>query len=511
VGTAGDGLSADSSYGLWSNSTNLITNGGFETNTTGWTSGLYMVNVSTHARVNTEKKFGSWSLKVTTDGVEALEGAESSSGIAAISGQTYTASMWVKAPVGKALRLELYNSGAGGISFQQFTGTGAWQRVTTTGVATTTSLGVAIRLDFAAQGVFDFYIDGVQLEERPFATPYIHTDGGIVTRSAGRVEAPKSALNQSQGWVAMRVRHGMGAGTEEMPGLFGWGDWFQGFRILYGSGQVVFQRAAGPTTSPWNGVGQGMTAALGAGTLMTVVAAWTDTQIKISVNGAAFAVNTGAANTTPPDPMPSTFRIGEQAVGGQMLNGDVLWFAAGKGTLTDADAAALHAKGNTDPTFSDFTLENDPTLIWNANTATAAATPVGPDFYFESKKYDAGDSTRLKKFKQLMIHYLIQGGAIKVDTVVGLNNLGKTLTGTFPQSVFSWGSLGASIPTWDALKAQYATWSQLVQGVFKPKRLKFQKSSQHLNFRLYQSNKGVSRLRVGPFHIGYKQKRPGRI
>jgi hypothetical protein len=35
----------------------------------------------------------------------------------------------------------------------------------------------------------------------------------------------------------------------------------------------------------------------------------------------------------------------------------------------------------------------------------------GPDFYFESKKFDAGDSTRLKKFKQLMLHYLVQGGS----------------------------------------------------------------------------------------------------
>jgi hypothetical protein len=41
---------------------------------------------------------------------------------------------------------------------------------------------------------------------------------------------------------------------------------------------------------------------------------------------------------------------------------------------------------------------------------TADGGPVGPDWYFESKKFDAGDSTRLKKFKQLMLHYLVQGG-----------------------------------------------------------------------------------------------------
>jgi hypothetical protein len=44
---------------------------------------------------------------------------------------------------------------------------------------------------------------------------------------------------------------------------------------------------------------------------------------------------------------------------------------------------------------------------------TADGGPAGPDFYFESKKFDAGDSTRLKKFKELMLHYLVQGGDIK--------------------------------------------------------------------------------------------------
>src|SRR5437764_14635783 len=37
LGIDGDGLVVpDSSYGLWRGSTNLITNGGFETNVTGW-------------------------------------------------------------------------------------------------------------------------------------------------------------------------------------------------------------------------------------------------------------------------------------------------------------------------------------------------------------------------------------------------------------------------------------------------------------------------------------------
>jgi hypothetical protein len=136
---------------------------------------------------------------------------------------------------------------------------------------------------------------------------------------------------------------------------------------------------------------------------------------------------------------------------------------------------------------------------------------VGPDFFYESKKFSEGDSTRLKKFKQLMMHYLAQSGDIKVDTVIGLNDFGQVLSSTFPASVLTWDTLKNSVANWDAVNAQFATWAFLVQGVFKPKRVKFQRASTHLSFRLYQSTPSMTRLQIGPFAIGYKLKRPGRI
>lgn len=142
---------------------------------------------------------------------------------------------------------------------------------------------------------------------------------------------------------------------------------------------------------------------------------------------------------------------------------------------------------------------------------TADGGPRGPDFYFESKKFNAGDSSLLKKFKLLILHYLVQGGNISVDTVIGLNNIGQTLTGNFPQSVYTWDTIRATTTSWDNLKNQFPTWSDLIQGVFIPRRVKFQKGSQHLSFRLYQSNSTISRLKIGPFGIGYKPKRKGRV
>lgn len=135
----------------------------------------------------------------------------------------------------------------------------------------------------------------------------------------------------------------------------------------------------------------------------------------------------------------------------------------------------------------------------------------GPDFFFESKKFSAGDSLRKKLFKQLAIHYMVQGGPIRLDTVVGLNDIGKTSTSVFPSSAPTWDSLRASVATWDALRALYASWDLLVKAVFRPKRIKFLKRSTHLSFRLYQASPLTTRLRLGPYQIGYKLQRAGRI
>jgi hypothetical protein len=136
---------------------------------------------------------------------------------------------------------------------------------------------------------------------------------------------------------------------------------------------------------------------------------------------------------------------------------------------------------------------------------------AGPDYYEQSKKYDVGDGLRLKRFKQLAVWYLAQGDSISVDVVLGLNEVGQTLTGVFPASVYTWDTLHALITSWNNLKAQFATWSAIVQSVFLPKRLRFQKANQYFAFRLYQTAGTATNIEVGPFQLGYKLMRPGRI
>lgn len=152
-----------------------------------------------------------------------------------------------------------------------------------------------------------------------------------------------------------------------------------------------------------------------------------------------------------------------------------------------------------------FDSENVDALI------STAGGSLGPDFYFETKKFNAGEDIRLKRIRQVAAHYLAQGGDIKVDTVIGLNDVGSTLTGVLPASVYTWDTLRLAVATWDALALQYPNWVSLVQGVFRPKKIGFMKKGHHIAFRFYQSSSAMVRVRIGPIQLGYKPMRPSRV
>lgn len=135
----------------------------------------------------------------------------------------------------------------------------------------------------------------------------------------------------------------------------------------------------------------------------------------------------------------------------------------------------------------------------------------GPDIYVETKKFDIGDGLRLKRFKQFAVWYLAQGGGIHLDAVLGLNEVGTTLTTTLPASVYNWDQLGNLFTSWDDLALEFATWDDIVSAVFLPKRARFSKKSQYFSMRLYRETDQVSRAQFGPFSLGYKVLRPGRV
>jgi len=164
--------------------TNLCTNGGFETNTTGWSN---TDGTSVLARTTSEAKFGTASLSVTTDAGAGGRGVRTPYAVTASA--AYTASAWVKATVGKAFTIRAMRADLSTtIATGTFTATGDWQRVTLSYTAPATENNYVLITRDSGGGIITFYVDGVQAETGSVATPYIETDGGTASRSASLLQ-----------------------------------------------------------------------------------------------------------------------------------------------------------------------------------------------------------------------------------------------------------------------------------------------------------------------------------
>ena len=370
--TQGDGRTPpDSSYGIWEGTTNLITNGGFESNKTGWTA-----SGSTATQVTSQHKFGSGSLQVVTNGALSGEGAlPSYPGINVTAGNTYTFSGWVYGTSGSVMMIDY--TFINGVNQGQHNQTsavtlnGTWQRLTLTDTAPAGTTSMTPFIVTAGVEAITFYIDGVQMEQKAIATPYVETNGATASRTIASVQAPSSLLNVTQGWVAIRLRLGIpqsvaGTSADNFPEFFTWGTSNGNYYYLAPTSTGVdFARKNGSTKQTVSG-----NVTWSVGDYMTVVAAWTATQTGISVNGNNFVINN---NTSIPTISASTFYIGSSGdtnFFGNPSNSDNLWFAAGTGTLTNTDASIINNFGNTDPNPISFNGTANATMVWQANTST---------------------------------------------------------------------------------------------------------------------------------------------
>lgn len=354
LGLAGDGRLNDSSFGIWPAATNLCTNGGFETNTTGWIFG----GLGSLARSAVQAEFGSWSGRIIPLGQN--DGAHIDPAV--VAGTIYTQSVWVY----RTTLADNWQVWAWGSSTRQtnasVTWVLGWNRaiVSFTAAVGETSNQILV-INTSAVPTETVYVDGAQLETGSVATPYIETDGATAARSVARVQVPVAGLfTSTQGWVAARLR--MGWADSSMPNaapfVFSWGD-DTGTTYIYcliqGS-QWQFRRRDGD--AGFEGVAPA--ASFSAGDYQTIICAWTNAEVKASPNGAAF---TSAASTMTPS-LPTTFDIGRDLNGSYPLASDVLWFACGTGTLSDGDAAMIHAFGNNDMGLSAF--PGNPSGFWSA-------------------------------------------------------------------------------------------------------------------------------------------------
>ena len=197
--------------------------------------------------------------------------------------------------------------------------------------------------------------------------PTYNGDGSTTIDSTDLVRAPVGSLTEEQSWIAVRLQPSWGSAgalPNSSPSIFAWADATFSNRIFafFGAANqvsIVRQTDAGESTANQTGV-------WAAGDSLTVVAAWDGTGYKISLNGAAFSSQVSADI---PDLAAALLDIGcNHNDTTRPLAGDVLWFVAGNGALTNTDASTLHAFGDTDPDFA--SVPGSPTMLWTADDSS---------------------------------------------------------------------------------------------------------------------------------------------
>lgn len=349
AGVQGDGeLAPDNSVGIWPGATNLCTNGGFETNTTGWVAWGAGAAIE---RRTTGAKFGSACLHVTVDDFGS-RGTRNGTTLAAST--VYTVSVWCNLPTGKTVRLAAYNPIVSlELGGADHSGSGSWSRVSCT--FTSDAGGGDHKFFVMTQGdndAVEWDIDGFQIETGSIATPYIETDGGTAARSAARVRVPTSNLGQAPtaGWVATRCHMDYASGTNNWGSgvferLFSWQQDANN-RVEVQHFPYSSTQHASYITRVTAGVAETQTGAaytFAANSDQTIVGVWAATTVNVSTNGGAFA---SGASASAPATLPATADVGSVSGSSQHARRNLYWQAYGPGTLTDAQAAILHAMGN---------------------------------------------------------------------------------------------------------------------------------------------------------------------
>jgi hypothetical protein len=210
---------------LASATTNLITNPSFETNSTGW-----VTNSATLTRVEGIAQYGAYSALVVQTGASARIAYT----ITVAASTTYTVSAWLYSPLGNTGLPYLYVQNVNGSAFSQSSNVsahGGWQRVTITFTtpADVTSIVVRVYPNGTAQSV---YVDGVQLEQLAYATPYCdgslgdgHTWSGTTHASASSRTVASIQYNSIvpaaawtvAGWFRSTIAENAGAPTGGRP------------------------------------------------------------------------------------------------------------------------------------------------------------------------------------------------------------------------------------------------------------------------------------------------------
>jgi len=342
AGVEGDGLTPPAGVGIWPAATNIVTQSipGADA-TTGVTlagaAEATLTKVADAAAPFQNSSTDVWLLDNSAGGTDATVDFAGNATAAA-----HTGSAWARAIVGSpTVSIE------GGGTPTVIAVSAAYARYSQ---SRTASAGDNLRITAPAGAVVRFTAG--QLETGSIATPFIVTDGGTASRTAGRIQMPVAGLfTATQGAVVARVRSNYASTADPVtdPGYFTWADDNNnGFRCYYANSANTFniRRASGGVVGS-----QGRLATFAEDESFSVAFAWTATTVNAAFNG---SFNTPTADTNIPTLSATSADIGQDFIftPNRISGQNFLWFATFAGTLTDADAAALNAFGDTPPTWA---------------------------------------------------------------------------------------------------------------------------------------------------------------
>ena len=376
--TQGDGLSSDGSSGIWEGTTNLVANGGDEVND----SDIFALNSSV-SHITSASKFGSRAFKTITNGGASGQGIEwtnaSGGNISVSASATYTFSVWLEGKNGsEPLQQQIFwfNSSGSLISTSTSSAISAsganFFRYTFSAPAPSNAASAIPAVTDTASPSITFYADGVQLEQKTYATPFVDTEGATASRSTGRMQLPAMSISMDQGWYAARLRMDMNASSNAdlyIAQLYI--DSTHRLAMHVNGSNWTIDSINGGTTDTASTASSFSGAGTTGGVLENVVFKWTSTTIGVSVNGNPFVTASRSAITS--DTL-ATIDVGSNN-GANQLNGDTRWAGAGSGTLTDTDAASLNtAMASGDVAFSTLQTLNSntaaPTMDWDGSSST---------------------------------------------------------------------------------------------------------------------------------------------
>lgn len=369
LSTSGDGLSSfDGSTGIWPATTNLCSNGGAETNTTGITE-----HGSTTTRITSQQKFGTACFNVVTANAAANEGPyETFTATVAV----YEISAWVRGAAGGTVRVAVRdNSGANLQAGATATLTTTWQKIT----LTTTNLTAATwraYVETNVQQALTFQFDGLQPELGSVSTPYVETNGGTATRAVSRAQMATASLSPTLGAVSQAWRLNFASTDTTVRTLFSLYKDANNYVRVYWDGATHFVCETMDASVSLKATSAVQSFAVGA--LRALTGKWSTSGPSISVSGGAFT-NTAGRGT--PFTTPASFDVGSHNAA-QVVGADLWWTVAWSTTIDPTDSSLTAA---TVPTFVQLLANNTntslPTALWNGVSGvytTADAAPATP-------------------------------------------------------------------------------------------------------------------------------------